>query len=198
MPSGAHCTDPLRRRLAQAVLVLSTLAFYWYAMMAIHEAGHVLNAVLSGGTVARVVLPVVGFSRTDLFHDPHPLFVVCGGPFWGCILPLALWGVLLLFRNRCAFLARFFAGFCTVTNGVYIGAGSFWHVGDAGDLLNLAAPRWALMAFGAVAVSTGLLLWNGLGPDFGSGAARGDVNRRAALLMPVALAVLLVVVALFG
>ena len=64
-------------------------------------------------------------------------------------------------------------------------------VGDAGDLLRHGAPRWTLIAFGLACVPCGLFLWHGLGPDFGLGAAKGRVDRRAAL---GTLALLLIVV----
>ena len=188
----------MRRRLLQALLVVSTVGFCWYAMMAVHEAGHVLIAALSGGRVARVVLPLLGFSRTDLASNPHPLFVVWGGPALGCILPLALWGLVRLLRTPYTFLARFFAGFCLLVNGVYIGAGSFGGVGDAGVMVRHGSPRWLLVAFGAVAVSGGLLLWNGLGNRFGLGEARGQVDGRAAILMAFAFAIIAALVAALG
>lgn len=50
----------------------------WIAMLAVHEAGHVLHAWLSGGQVRRVVIPLVGFSETDVSPNPSPLFVAWG------------------------------------------------------------------------------------------------------------------------
>src|SRR5258706_15627661 len=65
----------------------------WIAMMALHEAGHVLNALTSGGRVSSVTIPLLGFSRTDLSANPHPLWVAWGGPVWGCLFALAVLGV---------------------------------------------------------------------------------------------------------
>jgi hypothetical protein len=183
VPTDGPRDDALRCRLLQAVLVISTVGFSWYAMMAVHEAGHALTAALSGGRVTRLVVPLLGFSRTDLAGNPHPLLVVWGGPVLGCILPPALWGLLGLLHIRYTFLARFFAGFCLLVNGIYIGAGSFWRIADAGVMIRHGSPRWLLVAFGAVAAAGGLALWNGLGPRFGLGAARGQVDARAAALM---------------
>jgi hypothetical protein len=36
------------RRVHQIVLIVSTLVFSWLGMMAVHEAGHVLAAWLTG------------------------------------------------------------------------------------------------------------------------------------------------------
>ena len=73
-----------RVRASIILLGLSTVLLSWLWMMAVHEFGHVLHAWLSGGTVAKGVLHPLTISRTDVAPDPQPLFVVWGGPIWGC------------------------------------------------------------------------------------------------------------------
>jgi Peptidase M50B-like len=168
-------------RLPQAILIVSTLVGCWLAMQDVHELGHVLGAWATGGRVARVVLDPRTISRTDLVENPHPLVVVWAGPIGGVVMPLALWGLVALFRFRGAFVFRFFAGFCLIANGLYIGGGSFGRVGDCGDMLRHGSPIWMLWLFGLVAVPLGFALWNGLGPAFGLGAGCGKVDRAVAI-----------------
>jgi hypothetical protein len=167
------------RRFDQVVLVASTLGFCWLGMQVLHEFGHVLAGWAVGETVERVVLHPLALSRTDVSHDRHPLLVIWGGPVVGSALPLASLGVARVRRSGLAFLLRFFAGFCLIANGAYLGVGAFARVGDAGDLLRHGAPRWTLIAFGLVCAPAGLRLWHGLGPRFGLGDAGGEVDRRA-------------------
>ena len=63
-------------RTNQLVLIASTVLLSWLGMMAVHEFGHVLGAWITGGRVERVVLHPLRFSRTDLAHNPSPMFVV--------------------------------------------------------------------------------------------------------------------------
>jgi len=77
-------------------------------------------------------------------------------------------------------MVQFYAGFCSVANGAYIGVGSFGKIGDAGDMLRHGSPAWLLWLFGVAGLSVGLYLWNGLGAHFGLGAAAGKVDHRAA------------------
>ena len=56
--------------------------------------------------------------------------------------------------------AEFFAGFCLIANGAYIGIGSIDGIGDAGDLLRHGAAAWELVVFGAVSSIGGLLVWH--------------------------------------
>jgi hypothetical protein len=99
-------------------------------------------------------------------------------------------------RSRLFYLLQFFAGFCLIANGVYLGVGSFGGVGDAGDLLRHGAPQWMLIIFGLVCVPAGSCLWNGLGPHFGLGKVKGEVDRRA-VRWALGLVLIIVVVEIF-
>src|SRR5262245_333403 len=104
-------------------------------MQAIHESGHVFGAWLTGGRVARVVLHPLTISRTDLEDNPSPLVVVWAGPIIGVVIPFLLWLIAVVVGLHGAFVLRFFAGFCLLANGLYIGVGSFDQVGDCGEML---------------------------------------------------------------
>ncbi|MHC4997344.1 MAG: hypothetical protein ACYTGQ_20135 [Planctomycetota bacterium] len=49
---------------APVLLIVSTLVWSWLGMMIVHELGHVIALVLSGGAVERVSLPLFAFSQT--------------------------------------------------------------------------------------------------------------------------------------
>jgi hypothetical protein len=186
------------RRIRQALLIASTLIASWLGMQAVHECGHVLGAWASGGRVAKVVLFPLTISRTDLAENPHPLLVVWAGPAVGVGLPLAFWGIAAAVKSRFAFLLRFFAGFCLLANGLYIGIGSFNRVGDSSDMLRHGSRPWQLWLFGALAAPCGLWLWHGQGRHFGLAARRGEVDWGATIASLVACGALLVIDFLVG
>ncbi|MFN0053238.1 MAG: hypothetical protein ACKV0T_13730, partial [Planctomycetales bacterium] len=161
-------------------------------MQAIHELGHVLGGVATGGRVARVVLHPLGISRTDWQENPRPLIVTWAGPFFGVLAPTLLWGVAAARRCSESFLVRFFSGFCLVANGLYLGVGAWFRIGDCGDLLAHGARMSQLLAFGAVTVPAGFWMWNGQGHSFGWGAANGQVSRRAVWVSCLATGALLI------
>jgi hypothetical protein len=179
----------------RTVLIVGTLLASWLGMQAVHELGHVLGAWLTGGQVRQVVLHPLSISRTDLEANPHPLAVVWAGPILGVAIPGLLWGAAAGLRLRGRFVLRFFAGFCGLANGLYLGLGSFAGVGDCGDLLRHGAPLWQLWLFGAAAAPAGLWLWHGQGGQFGLGPAARPIDRGAALAT-VAVSVLLVLLGL--
>lgn len=159
--------------------VLAAVGIYvsWLVMMAVHELGHVIHAWGSGASVSNVELPALGFSRTDLANNPHPLFVAWGGAIWGVLIPLGAFGIARWWKLRFWYLLRFFGGFCAVANGAYMGAGSLIGAGDAGDLMRHGAPRWILILFGVLSLSLGLYLWHGLARYFaivGEGGSQSE------------------------
>jgi hypothetical protein len=166
-------------RIDRLVWIASLLGLSWLGMQVVHEAGHVLLGWVGGETVSKVVLHPLAISRTDVSHDYHPLLVTWGGPVLGSVIPLVALGIVKALRVGGSYLFRFFAGFCLIANGLYIGIGSFWGIGDAGDLIRYGSPRWTLTAFGLATAPLGLVLWNGLGPHFGLGVAKEEVSRRA-------------------
>jgi hypothetical protein len=176
----------------RGVLIGATLLAAWWGMQAVHELGHLLAGWLTGAAVLGVELHPLRLSRTALGTNPHPLAVTWAGPLLGVTMPLAGWAAAALLRWRGAFLLRFWAGFCLVANGVYLGLGWMDRVGDCGDLLREGAPVALLIASGLVAVPGGLLLWHGQGAHFGLGREARPVPRRLALSVAAAAAALAV------
>jgi len=137
------------------IFAISVAMLSWYGMMAVHELGHVLATYATGGTVIEVVLEPWSISHTEYGELPRPGIVVWAGPLIGALLPL----VVVPFGK----VGQFFAGFCLVANGAYIGLGSFEGVGDCALMLLTGSPRWPMWIFGLVTFPSGLYLWHRLG-----------------------------------
>jgi hypothetical protein len=103
-----------------------------------------------------------------------------------------------LVRLPGTYVLRFFAGFCLLANGLYIGFGSQTQAGDAGELLHHGAAMWQLVLFGLVVAPPGLWLWNGQGKHFGLGDAKGAVDRRVAVAALIAVGLLATMGLLIG
>ena len=167
-------------RTPQLVLIGATLLASWLGMQAVHELGHVLAAFATGAKVERVELSPVSFSRTDLGVNPNPLVVAWGGPILGSVVPALLWLAWRRLSLPFVHLPKFFAGFCLVANGTYLGVAPVAVAGDSAVLLQHGAYLWQLAGFGTIAVVAGLRMWHREGVHFGLGAARGHIERVAA------------------
>lgn len=158
------------RRIPVIVFLIPLCLVSWLGMMAVHELGHVLHAAVSGGRVIGVVLSPLEISRTDVLPNPHPAFVAWGGVLWGSLLPMLWLAVTLRWFNRAIFVVSFFAGFCLVTNGVYLAAGSVFPAGDTRTLLwvamqNAEATRTPSVIFaltGLPLAAAGIYIWHRL------------------------------------
>lgn len=181
------------QRATRLVYWVSSVLFAWLLMQVVHESGHVLGAIVSGGHVVRVVLHPFAISRTDVSPNPRPLLEVWSGPIWGELTPVAAW---LLARRHCRSALtswlRFFAGFCLIANGCHLGYGIVEPIGDADELVRLGTSRSVLGLFGLIAVPCGLRLWHGLGPDFGIGMNGKSIPIGSACTAAGALAALVV------
>jgi hypothetical protein len=173
------------RRLEQVAILLAMSAVCWLGVMAVHELGHVLAAWVSGGTVREVVLHPTTISRTDVEPNPAPLFVVWAGPIVGVALPLLVFGLARRLRPAWAYLFGFFAGFCLIANGAYIGLGAIDGIGDAGVMHRHGTPDWVMAVFGVACCATGLLLWHRASPAFGLGHNPRPIDRRHAIVVSI-------------
>jgi len=169
------------QRAVQATLITFTLLASWLGMQQVHELGHISAAMAIGAKIDLVALHPLTISHTDVGPNKHPLVVVWAGPLVGVLVPLAFWLAVSAARLTAAFLFRFFAGFCLVANGVYIGLGSFFAIGDCGEMLRNGSPIWSLWLFGVAATLAGFLLWNNQGGHFGFGTTRHPINHRLAV-----------------
>jgi len=177
----------------QTLFAVSLTGLSWYGMMAVHETGHVLAAVLTGAVVEAVVLPPFAISHTAVSENSCPAVVVWTGPLAGCLLPVAAWLAVPRRWDGLRNAGCFFAGFCLISNGLYIAAGAVPGIGDCREMLRTGTPVWLMVAFGMLCAPVGLGLWHRLGSVSDFLRTPGTVTPQIALY--TLLALLLVVVA---
>jgi hypothetical protein len=145
------------------IVLLATIAS-WYGMMATHELGHCVAAWLTGGVIAKVHFPLLGFSQTFYLENPHPLAVAWAGAAGGAVFAVLLLGASRKMRRPYQQTLLYFAGFSLIANGLYLGLGGFDRVGDCAELLNHGAKLGQLVAFGIGATVLGIYSWHRMGP----------------------------------
>jgi hypothetical protein len=148
------------------ILKITVLVAACYAsflgMEIVHEFGHVLNAIATGGRVVAVEIPLIGTSQTLVAPNPQELFEIMGGPLWGILIPLLACGLARYFTDRVPETLKFFAGFCLIANGAYLAIGWWWPASDGGQLARLEVPKETLVGIGVIASAVGLGVWHSL------------------------------------
>jgi len=170
------------QQIRNRILLWTSLSVLcWLLMQAVHETGHMLGAAVSGGTVVDFDLHPLRISHTFIQPNPVPVVVVWAGPIFGVLLPLMLWFWVRRVWQSKEYLFRFFAGFCLVANGMYLGSVGAIAGGDARDLVQLGVPIWTLFVFATFTMTAGFYLWNGQGENFGMGTQAKQIPNRDAV-----------------
>lgn len=182
----------------QVLWIGSTLFACWWGMLLVHESGHMLAALATGGKVAGWALKPWEITMVQLSANPSPLVVTWGGAVFGAGAPLALAIFCTIMKWRIAPACLFFAGFCLLANGAYLAFGTFGPIGDVGDLFRHGASTWQLWLFGLTAMFLGLSAWHRLGEKFPLPQSLTRINRRNATIASVLAAALFAGMAAFG
>lgn len=149
--------------------VMSLGLLSWLMMQVLHELGHVIAAWAVGSTVVNVDLHPLRISETTISPQPVPRIVIWARPVLGSLLPILIW--ISMRKSVWSPCFRFFAGFCLIANGAYLGSGVWEPVGDAFDLVQASTPRWQLGLFGAITLPCGIWYWDGLQHKLGIGSS---------------------------
>lgn len=182
--------------LTTIIFLICLCELSWLLMQVVHEQGHVLVAWISGMTVVDVILHPLRISETVIEPKPVPTAVIWAGPVVGSVIPGILWGLDRSLRGKKDLpeaCLRFFAGFCLLANGAYLGSAFQMPVGDAFDLVQGGTPLWQLGLFGLIGMGLGLWCWDSLRPRLGIGRDAAPISGKSAALTALALAILLLI-----
>jgi hypothetical protein len=150
-------------RYQQLGFLTLAIIFSWYGMMAIHELGHCLTAIATGGGVEKIHIPLKGYSLTEYTSRPSPLLTIWAGPIFGALFPLLFLPTIGCLPRVGRHFILFFAGFCLIANGIYLGLGSQLRVGDCEELYEYGAHAWQMILPGSLFTMLGFYLWHRMG-----------------------------------
>ncbi len=130
----------------------------WWPFMVVHELGHIASGLINSATIEAIELRPWRLSYTMLSGSKRPLVDIWAGVVIGGYLPLVL--LLVPTGRRIRKGLTFFAGFCLIANGVYIGIGWLGPYGDTKEMMQMHTPVWVMIVFSLVSCTAGLWLWS--------------------------------------
>ena len=126
--------------------------------MAIHELGHILSAKLNKGTIEHVELRPWTISHTMISGSNNPVMDAWLGPITGITIPVLAW--IALHKTNFKTPLLFFAGFCLIANGIYLGLGWIGPHGDCKTIIDNGGQTWPMIIFGLISSVAGFTSWH--------------------------------------
>lgn len=170
------------KRLQQMLIVLGIFVFSYNLGNLIHESGHALNAVLTGGSLNKITMSPLSWCYTWT-SGGNRIFVIWGGFLWQTIIPIVL--LFLCFKSRIALYALFLALVSFAESGIYMIAGAAAGIGDGGSLVKLGTPPFILITVGGILLLCCLPLSLPIGVLLGIGQKQTSFISTMMVLMPI-------------
>ena len=150
------------------LLLFGCFCIGFNATIAFHELGHAFAMVVDGVHIKEFFLNPFSWSWTFPESLNNSLFTAFGGVTFGllfAILPSVgtIWIRSAYFRIP-AFIT---ATFALSINGIYLIVGTFFRVGDGGELIQYGVPRILVLSLGSIYLIAALLLFAMIQPLVG-------------------------------
>ena len=161
--------------------LLGQFALAYNVSMALHELGHAVGLVLSGGQVAHITLNPFCWCWTWYATNPRPIVTAWSGVVVGVLFALLPCIALATFGRRTPRLFVLLGIVALAANGIYLLDGVLSNVGDGADIVDLGAPRLLPITVGAILVLAAALWFILVQPKIGIPSS-ASFPRRTALL----------------
>lgn len=140
---------------AGTATLLAIVAWIGLAMMFVHELGHVVAAIATGGTLGSVELRPGFLSHTLVVPNPRPAVVLWSGFLSGWLVPLLTAPVWRYERGLVGPTLRAWAAFCLLAGGLYLAIGGTERLTDTGELVRVGWSLPMLITIGLIVAGIG-------------------------------------------
>lgn len=151
----------------------------------IHELGHGINSILTGGGLSRIEFSVFGWSRAIL--DPHgeARAVSWGGVQWSVVFALAAFLLCWIFRSRGLLFALVLAVDAFASGGQYLTVGLLTGKGDGAHLAMMGVERALIIGIAIPLILVVFPLTGLTGPLLGLGRRRSSYLSTLTIGLPL-------------
>lgn len=118
-----------------ATYCLGTFFFAHSLSTLIHECGHAVNGILTGGHVEHIGISAMGWSGTIIDGSEAPLFTAAGGMMWEAGLPLLFLWIAWRTGRSVVFWMVALSIKGLGSSALYMLAGLLWQAGDSADMI---------------------------------------------------------------
>ncbi|MEA5079169.1 MAG: M50 family metallopeptidase, partial [Anaerolineaceae bacterium] len=143
----------------QVLFNTGCLAFSFCSFPFLHEGGHALATILTGGQVSGFNINPLGWSYLIYpSSPPNLLFTAWGGILFSTFISLFFIGIAFRYRNPFVVLIGFLGIYGLLHNGLDFIFGMVFATGDPSLLLRLGVPSWSILLAACFSLLFGSLL----------------------------------------
>lgn len=139
----------------QVAAMAPIVVWMWLAMMLVHELGHALAALATGGRLVSLELRPGYLSHTFVQPNPRPSTVAWSGFLVGWLVPQMTAPAWRIDGAIVGQALRAWAAFCLLAGGVYLATGGGERLTDTGKLTAEGWPLTGLVVVGLVVATVG-------------------------------------------
>jgi|ERR1043166_148892 hypothetical protein len=142
-------------KMKLALYVLGSFAFGYNAANILHECGHLLSGILSGGRALGLTSHPFSWSMARVADCRHPQFMTWGGILWSGLLGLIIFIFSYPSRSIVLFPILLTSSLLILVNGVYFTTGTLIRAGDPADLMEYGVGAPVLLVIGCACLLAG-------------------------------------------
>ena len=160
-----------------AIYMLGLFLLADMSSILIHEFGHILNGVATGGKFDHIEFSVLGWSRAFLAPHGEPRAVSWGGVQWACTISLLGFLLCWAFRSRAVLFFLVLTIDAFASSGQYLMVGLFTGEGDGAHLAMMGVSKPILIIIGSALLLVVFPISGLAGPLLGLGRRRNPYWR---------------------
>lgn len=167
------------------LIVLGVFVFAYNASTIIHELGHALTLVATGGEVDFIEVSPFSWSYAHYTSDPEPMATSWGGFLWETVFGLFAFFVLWIAKSRLSLFGVVLAIASLAGTGIYMLVGAVLRIGDSAALIRMGVPPSALIVIGSFLLLLVLPLILPLGVLLGVGKGKNKLTTTILVFSPI-------------
>jgi hypothetical protein len=169
----------------KCLIVMGISVFAFNASTIVHELGHALTVIATGGKFGFIEVTPFSWSYAHYIFAPEPMATSWGGILWSVIFGLLAFFVPWVAKSRLSFIGVLLAISSLAGEGTYLLVGTVFHVGDPASLLGQGVPPLALIVIGSLLLLLCFPLILPLGTLLDVGKGKNKLMTTVAVVSPI-------------
>lgn len=167
------------------LIVLGVFVFAYNASTIVHELGHGLTLIATGGELDFIEVSPFSWSYAHYRSNPEPMATSWSGFLWETIFGVLAFSILWIAKSRLSLFGVVLAIASLAGTGIYMLVGAVLRIGDSAALIRMGVPPAVLVITGSVLLLLVLPLILPLGGLLGVGKGKNKLRITILVFSPI-------------